>query len=171
VKGKHHKKHAYHNHQTGAPQADVSEHVLMLEVKDFIGGFEVKNKKRSEKPESNIVTQREIEFDITGELFTVEDKADDKQKSKENRKATDRVKTLKRNYEQMREMNLSNRQRQSNIEELENQPAYVRKNIKLDSNKKPSEEKKISKFSLEDDQKNGGVKLSDNNPYLHENVD
>lgn len=134
-------------------------------------GFEVKSRKNTEKPESNIVTQREIEFDIAGELFTVEDKSDKVQKSNENRKAADRVKTLKRNYEQMREMNLSNRQRQSNIEELENQPAYVRKNIKLDSDKKPSEEKKVSKFSLEDDEENGGVKLSDNNRYLHENVD
>ncbi len=133
--------------------------------------FEVKEKKVSKHRESNIITQREIEFDLSNELFTVEDKSKKLEPSVENRKAADRVKTLKRNYEQMREMNMSNRQRQSSIEELESQPAYIRKNIQLDNDKLPSKEVKISKFSLEDDQENGGVKLSNNNRYLHENVD
>ncbi len=135
--------------------------------------FEVKDKKRSKHHhESNVSKQREIEFDISKEqLFTIEDSSQKTGKNLENRKAADRVKTLKRNYEQMKEMNMSNRQRQSSIEELENQPAYVRKNIQLDKDIKPSKEVKISKFSLEDDQENGGVKLSNNNRYLHENVD
>jgi cell division protein FtsZ len=133
--------------------------------------FEVKEKRSSKHRESNIIKQREIEFDISNELFTVESKPQKTEKNVDSKKAADRVKTLKRNYEQMREMNMSNRQRQSSIEELENQPAYVRKNIQLDKEDKPSKEVKISKFSLEDDQENGGVKLSDNNRYLHENVD
>ncbi len=134
-------------------------------------GFEVKDKSSGKGTESNVITQREIEFDISGDLFTVENRSGGDEGHTENRRAADRVKTLKRNYEQMREMNLSNRQRQSSIEELESQPAYIRKNIQLGGDDKPSEEKKVSKFSLEDDTESGGVKLSNNNRYLHENVD
>lgn len=140
-------------------------------------GFEVKERKPtgSRQHESNISTQRTIEFDISKEevlrskssTVTVESKLE---KSLEVKRAADRVKSIKRNYEQMKELNLSHRQQQSNIDELENQPAYLRKNVKLDD-KKHSEDEKISKYSLSDDPDNGGVKLSDNNRYLHENVD
>lgn len=133
--------------------------------------FEVKEVKPvSNRRDNNIVTQRTIEFDLTEDLFSVQDKPNKIEKSIETKRAAERVKTIKRNYEQMRELNLSNRQRQSNIEDLENQPAYVRKNIQLD-NSKISVEKKVSKFSLENDDEAGGVKLSENNRYLHENVD
>lgn len=133
-------------------------------------GFEVKEVKPSNKRDNNIITQRTIEFDMTDDLFTVQDKPNKLEKSIETKRAAERVKTIKRNYEQMRELNLSNRQRQSNIEDLENQPAYIRKNIQLDNSKK-SIEKKVSKYSLENDEEEGGVRLSDNNRYLHENVD
>jgi cell division protein FtsZ len=132
--------------------------------------FEVRDKKSTSKRDNNVITQRTIEFDMTDDLFTVQDKPNKLEKSIETKRAAERVKTIKRNYEQMRELNLSNRQRQSNIEDLENQPAYVRKNIQLD-NSKISIEKKVSKYSLENDEEEGGVKLSDNNRYLHENVD
>lgn len=133
-------------------------------------GFEVKEKKPAAQRENNVVTQRTIEFDLSKELFATETKNTKIDKSVEARKAADRVKSLKRNYEQMQELNMSNRQRLSNIEELENQPAYMRKNIQLDD-QLPSTEKKVSRFSLEDDDEEGGVKLSSNNRYLHENVD
>jgi cell division protein FtsZ len=132
--------------------------------------FEVKDVKATTRRDNNIVTQRTIEFDLSNDLFSVQDKPNKLEKSIETKRAAERVKTIKRNYEQMRELNLSNRQRQSNIEDLENQPAYVRKNIQLDNSKK-SVERKVSKFSLENDEEEGGVKLSDNNRYLHENVD
>jgi cell division protein FtsZ len=133
-------------------------------------GFEVKEKRPASKRDNNVITQRTIEFDISNDMFTIHDKPNKLEKSIETKRAAERVKTVKRNYEQMRELNLSNRQRQSNIEDLENQPAYVRKNIQLD-NSKISVENKVSKFSLENDDEAGGVRLSDNNRYLHENVD
>ncbi len=132
-------------------------------------GFEVKEKKpvRS-NTHSNVVSQRTIEFEVS-DSYTRNEPQDELEQSMEVRRAANRVKNIKHNYEQMRELNLNHRERQSNIEDLENQPAYMRKNIKLDDTK-PSEEKKISKFSL-DDLEDGGVRLSDNNRYLHENVD
>jgi cell division protein FtsZ len=132
-------------------------------------GFEVKEKKSVIKEGSNVITQRTIEFDLTKESQELTESTK-KIERNTDKKAAERVKIIKRNYEQMRELNLSNRQRQSNIEELENQPAYLRKNIQLDK-EKPSLEKKVSRFTLTDDETEGGVKLSDNNRYLHESVD
>ncbi len=55
-----------------------------------------------------------------------------------------------------------------NVEELENQPAYIRKGINLDLNTIP-ESKNISRFTLTG--KNFDNQLSENNPYLHDKVD
>ncbi len=136
---------------------------------DTDNGFEVRDKKKINR-ESNIITQRTIEFELTDDSKQITENTKNQGKTIETKKAAERVKIIKRNYEQMKELNLSNRQRISNIEELENQPAYLRKNIQLDK-EKPSQEKKISKFTLTDDETDGGVKLSDNNRYLHESVD
>lgn len=132
-------------------------------------GFEVKEKKTSSKTESNIISQRTIEFDVTNTSTPVNASNDEIEQSVDVRRAANRVKNIKRNYEQMRELNLSHRERQINIDDLESQPAYLRKNIKLDETK-PSSENKISKFSLDDDEE-GGVKLSSNNRYLHDTID
>ncbi len=137
--------------------------------------FEVKDvpKTRKRSGSSNIVKQREIEFDMS-EPYESHSSSDDPQmrqleKSMEIKKAAERVKNLKKTYEKLREMNLSPQQANTSIEEMENQPAYVRRNFELNSTE-PSKEKKISKYSLknEDDKK---AKLSDDNRYLHENVD
>lgn len=135
-------------------------------------GFEVRERKGTGAGrESNVITQRTIEFDISSEEMQVRTINENKlEQSMEAKRAADRVKSLKRNYEQMKELNLSHRQQQSSIDELESQPAYMRKNIQLDKDK-PSDEKSISRYSLSDDPEEGGVKLSNNNRYLHENID
>jgi cell division protein FtsZ len=55
------------------------------------------------------------------------------------------------------------------VDELENIPAYRRKNSKLFSFKKKVDEK-FSRFSISQDE-NNNVVLRDNNSYLHDNVD
>jgi cell division protein FtsZ len=54
------------------------------------------------------------------------------------------------------------------LSELENEPAYRRKNIEL-SEEKPSEETKVSKYTLSegDDE----AELRSDNSFLHDNVD
>ena len=126
--------------------------------------------KYSFKTKSNIISQRTIEFDLTDDYTSSNSQVKNVDLSFEVRKGAERVKNIKRNYEQMHELNLNNRERQINIEDLENQPAYMRKKIQID-NAKPSEEVKISRYSLTDDEEDGGVKLSNNIRYLHENVD
>ncbi|PWE01415.1 cell division protein FtsZ [Marinilabilia rubra] len=59
------------------------------------------------------------------------------------------------------------------IDEMENVPAYKRRNVAIDKNKrkesaskgKGQTDRKVSRFSLKDG------RLSDNNPWLHDNVD
>ena len=54
------------------------------------------------------------------------------------------------------------------IQEFENEPAYIRRNIQLD-NSKPSEEDNTSRFSIYKGE--NGTSLSSNNSFLHDNVD
>jgi cell division protein FtsZ len=54
------------------------------------------------------------------------------------------------------------------IENLENIPAYKRRQIKMKSKQK--KEREVSRFRLENDE-NDEIFLSDNNSYLHDNVD
>lgn len=67
-------------------------------------------------------------------------------------------------------MNLSiNLRSHENVTKYENEPAFVRKNVKLDETN-PSDESVISRYTLSEDSKNQPVIKSDNS-YLHDNVD
>jgi cell division protein FtsZ len=55
------------------------------------------------------------------------------------------------------------------IEKMEKEPAYLRRNVKL-SDSEPSDDTQISKFTLSDDE-NNGTTLRENNSFLHDNVD
>jgi cell division protein FtsZ len=57
----------------------------------------------------------------------------------------------------------------SGLEELENQPAYVRRNVEITASV-PSEESTISRYSLYEDQENH-AELRSGNSFLHDNVD
>lgn len=54
------------------------------------------------------------------------------------------------------------------IKDLEEEPAYVRRNIQLDESR-PSESSETSRFSVSNGQ--GGSSLNSNNSFLHDNVD
>lgn len=150
-----------------------AEEEPLIEI-DGKSEFEVKEiqKHPKKRSDSNIVTQREIEFEISIPRKIGDDiNVVSLEKNTEIKKAAERVKNLKRTYEKLKEMNLSSQEANMSIDEMENQPAYIRRNFELNDSE-PSKEKKISKYSLinEKDSK-GGAKLSDNNRYLHENVD
>jgi cell division protein FtsZ len=87
----------------------------------------------------------------------------------DTRKASDRVNAMKKTQEEMRELKQTVQQSDRDIEELENTPAFKRKQVQLDP-QKFSDETKVSKYSLTDDE-NSQVKLSKENPYLHGAVD
>ena len=67
-------------------------------------------------------------------------------------------------------MNLSiNLRSHENVAEYENEPAFVRKKVKLDETNL-SDESVISRYTLSEDSKNQPVIKSDNS-FLHDNVD
>jgi len=87
----------------------------------------------------------------------------------DTRKASERVNSMKKAQEELRELKQNVQQSDKDIEEMENTPAFKRKQIQVDP-QKFSEETKVSKYSLTDDD-NSQVKLSKENPYLHGAVD
>src|ERR1700761_185319 len=69
----------------------------------------------------------------------------------------------------MRLKDLSMKLRNGNIQELENVPAYKRKEVALQDTP-ASDESQVSRFSLLPDS-DGKVEIRDNNSFLHDNVD
>lgn len=59
---------------------------------------------------------------------------------------------------------------ESAIEELENEPAYVRRNVEL-KNSIPSGEAQVSRYSLYEDSETKSPEIRSGNSYLHDNVD
>jgi cell division protein FtsZ len=59
---------------------------------------------------------------------------------------------------------------ESAIEELENEPAYVRRNVEL-KNAIPSGEAQVSRYSLYEDSETKSPEIRSGNSYLHDNVD
>jgi cell division protein FtsZ len=76
------------------------------------------------------------------------------------RKSRERISKLKA---------LSYRLGSTNIADLEKEPAYMRKNVKLD-NVTPSNETDMSRFTLSNDEEKK-TELRQNNSFLHDNVD
>jgi len=82
-------------------------------------------------------------------------------------KSSERLNIIKKNQSHQKE---SEKTKESSIiEELENQPAFVRKKINIEELKTPSGSE-ISKFTLSDDEEKKIV-LRPENPYLNDNVD
>lgn len=113
-------------------------------------------------------SQRTIEFDLQNadeEIFRSISRV---RKPVDIVKAKDRVNTIKRTHDELKDLKQGGRPTDREIEELENTPAFKRKQIQID-NQKYSDESKISKYTLTDDDES--VKLSKQNPYLHGAVD
>ncbi len=122
---------------------------------------------------SNI--QRTIEFDISGSygkeqlLFSDDSKSGEDNDPSDQKKMADRVKKLKEHYEKNKERQLSDSEKKNVIDELEDEPAFIRKKIKLEE-KKHSSDSQISRFSLSEDEEDE-TKLREDNSYLNDNVD
>lgn len=80
--------------------------------------------------------------------------------NEEERKLSDRAKKLR----EMSYISKNNR----NIDEMENVPAYKRKNVHI-SHTVSSKESEVARYSLSDN--NGSTEIKTNNSFLHDNVD
>jgi cell division protein FtsZ len=123
----------------------------------------------NQKTSMNSHAQRTIEFDLKAVDDDIFRDISRVRKPVDTRKASDRVNTIKRTHEEFKELKQSVRQTDREIDELENTPAFKRKQIQIDP-QKHSEETKVSQYSLSDDD-NSQVKLSKENPFLFGAVD
>ena len=80
------------------------------------------------------------------------------------------VKKLNESRERMKERRMDSSKIKDNIDEFENEPAYKRRNLKIEQ-PVHSKDSKVSRYSLKDDNDGDGVTLNPNNSYLHDNVD
>lgn len=116
----------------------------------------------------------EIEEDVESIEFTVKEqdvppvnKSEEKTETLSREDRDQMEKKSKERVERLRQLSIKLKA-PGGLSELENEPAYRRKNVEL-SDEKPSEDSKISKYSLtEEDDK---TELKSDNSFLHDNVD
>lgn len=137
-----------------------------FEIKDKTGREikvdEMMTSKKSENPRVRI-NDTEKQF----ELFNENNEQGKRKINIDMRRAADRVKQIKSSQEKIKES--FNAAGNDNIENLENEPAFVRKKILIEDTKH-SAEANVSKYTLSDDPENKS-KISPDNPYLHDAVD
>ena len=107
----------------------------------------------AEKPVGNSNKNEQVVYDLYD--HTVEDETDE-----QLRKARERVTKLKQ---------LSYRIGNANISDMEKEPAFKRRNIKLDS-VPHSSESSVSRYTLSNEEEKK-TELRQNNSFLHDNVD
>jgi cell division protein FtsZ len=130
--------------------------------------------------EQEIIEMPEMTFKVTESVsfeVTVEEKPDEPAEEPEVTGGADDNKTDESIEEQLRKSrerimrlkDLSMKLRNGNLQELENVPAYKRKEIALQQ-APASDESQISRFSLLPDS-DGNIEIRNNNSFLHDNVD
>ena len=131
---------------TAAPKKEeVKRHVFMLDDNDEIS--EVSEDELTVTATASPEQNNEDELEITPRLT-----------------ATERQEKIEKSFANIRDLN--NRLRTpSGISQLENEPAFKRRNVNL-SEQKRAEESNVSRFSLNEDNE-----LKSNNSFLHDNVD
>ena len=129
-----------------------------------------------EKDESLNLSQRTIDFDIKkdrnsdSDKFIVLQEPETETELVVEAKESEIVKKLNESRERMKERRMDSSKIKDNIDEFENEPAYKRRNLKIEQ-PVHSKDSKVSRYSLKDDNDGDGVTLNPNNSYLHDNVD
>jgi hypothetical protein len=130
----------------------------------------VKQKAAGENPEQQI-----LEFNVreVTEPFTPSSRnpAPVPPPEKESRPDRERLENVKSKHEIVKDTLANAKKADDRISRLEEEPAFRRRGEDIeDLNQVPSK-KKISKYSLYQDDDKKEIKLSDENPYLTNNVD
>lgn len=121
-------------------------------------------------------SQRTIDFDIKknrkpdSDKFIVLQEPESETEVAVETKKSEILKKLNESRERMKERRMDSSKIKDNIDEFESEPAYKRKNLKIDQ-PVHSNNSKVSRYSLKDDEDSDGASLNPNNSYLHDNVD
>lgn len=104
-------------------------------------------------------------------LLDETDEAERKEKEKEKEKTlAQRVQNLRNTHEKLKKAGYSANPSDNEIDEMENIPAYVRKNRNIEEDEQP-DDREVSRYRLSDDEEDDSPKLRKDNSYLHDNVD
>ncbi|KRT15901.1 cell division protein FtsZ [Pedobacter ginsenosidimutans] len=152
------------------PENNVVRHTLMEEepqveeAQETGFEFEVKLAETNfvfETPAAQIPPMPEPEPEIEMPVVGLDDDKSDESMEEQLKKSKERILRLK---------DLSMKLRTTNgLQELENEPAYKRKQMQLQQ-VQHSSESQVSRFTLSNDQ-DGGTEIRPNNSFLHDNVD
>lgn len=113
------------------------------------------------------------EITASSEEITVSESEEVQESSETQEDTLSQKEQMKRSQERMMRLkSISFKMKSpSGIKDLEDEPAYMRRNVDLDD-VPHSSESNVSRYTLTDDDENENkAKLKDNNSYLHDNVD
>ncbi len=128
-------------------------------VKKETGTMHVKTKKAGVLDDYENDIQRRLEFDVVEKAV----------EANSNIKGGDgTLRKIKHMQNILKNEGLSNKTMKDNIDEFEDVPAFVRKKIKIDDEKK-NDNSEISKYTLSDE--DDELSLRDDNAYLNDNID
>ena len=137
--------------------------------------FEIKDEEMTEfTVEERSNSQRTIDFSIIDGMDSSQENPypginPEMEPDIDPQKTSERIRKIKEHQNYLKDQGYLEKDKKDEIEELESQPAYIRKNRKI-SKPSYSSVRKVSKYSLFEDDENG-TKLSSDNSYLHDNVD
>ena len=136
---------------------DIKENITDLKDFDFGPSKELIIREIESRPQASLSDDeiREISY---YEEETIEKTQPIEKKSFKDDKHNERLRKL-------RELSYTGKQ---NFEDMENIPAYKRKNINLTQNT-PSTDSEVARFTLSDGE--DGLEIKSNNKFLHDNVD
>lgn len=143
------------NLETGQVSTDAKEE-KKEEPQDTI---RVKTKKPEMFDDFENEVQKKLEFD-----FVVNNEEERNDVNKED----GTLRKIKHMQNILKNEGLSNKTMKENIDEFEDVPAFIRKKIKIDSEKR-KDKSEVSKFTLSDE--DDEPSLRDDNAYLNDNVD
>jgi cell division protein FtsZ len=129
-----------------------------------------------EEDKSLNLSQRTLDFDLKksrntdADKFVVLQEPESETEVAVETKQSEIQKKLNESRERMKERRMDSSKIKDNIDEFESEPAYKRKNLKIDQ-PAHSNDSKVSRYSLKDDEDTDGASLNPNNSYLHDNVD
>ena len=138
---------------------------------DFKETFEVKEKSTEQTDTKKHVFEFEVNDKQEEQLILFDSVEMPSKSDNKAQKIVEKVKNERKNYAYIREKGYNVTSDNENIDELENEPAYVRKKIQIEKDTLISKEKKISKYSLEEGDGDRFAKLKRDNSYLHEKRD
>ena len=146
------------------------------EVEEKTSTISLDDEAVDEEDECLDFSQRTIDFDLkknrssdSDQFIVLQESESDTEVAIEAKKS-EILKKLNESRERMKEKRMDSSKIKDNIDEFESEPAYIRRNLKIEQ-PVHNDDSKVSRYSLEDDEDNDGATLKPNNSYLHDNVD